>query len=127
MRRNSVTLPPRLSQSTYKTVVSRKTSRISLPTLLLGFFIGIILSISSMVVLFNLGFFDQFYFCPGQANCEECPSFELYVPLLASCLATPSSTLTSTATPDIQATATASCGKFESQFPGTPCPEYSVP
>lgn len=37
----------------------------------------------------------------------------------------PTATLTPappTATPDIQATATASCLAYENQFPGTPCP-----
>lgn len=120
-----MTLPPKLSQSSYNTATTRKTSRLSLPTLLSGIFIGFIISIAFTILLFNMGFFDQFYVCLAEEKCEECPSMDLFAPLLATCVVTPMPT--PTATPDLQATATAACGEFESQFLGTPCPGSSTP
>jgi hypothetical protein len=102
--------------------------------LLAGFLVGILLSVLGAIVLFNVGFFDQFYVCPAPLSVEACPPEDALAPICPTCETavtqeaktielTPSPTITST--PNLGATATAACGEFESQFPGTPCPDFS--
>ncbi len=102
----------------------------------IGILIGIFLSVIVTIIIFNLGFFDQFYVCPPATSVETCPPGDvLALPSPTFTLAptdeakllelTPSPTVTET--PDIGATATAACGAFESQFPGTPCPDSTNP
>lgn len=103
-------------------------------TLLIGIVIGILLSIVGTVIVFNLGFFDQFYVCPAPLNVEACPPEDALPPACPTCALqqteapkvidlTPTPSEAAAATPDIGATATAACSTFQSQFPGTPCPE----
>ncbi|MCJ7569497.1 MAG: hypothetical protein MUO58_18470 [Anaerolineales bacterium] len=105
-------------------------------TLLIGILIGILLSSIATVILYNLGFFDQFYVCPAPVSVEACPPDDVLAPVCPTCMPVPTDgaksldltpTPTFTATPDIGATATAACGSFQSQFPGTPCPDASSP
>jgi hypothetical protein len=111
-----------------------RNRRVMVVTLLVGILIGLLLSVLGTVVLFNFGFFDQFYVCPAPVNIEACPPEDLLAPVCPTC--EPAATVevksveltpspTGTATPDLGATATAACGEFESQFPGTPCPEFT--
>ena len=105
-------------------------------TLSIGILVGILLSSIALAVLFNLGVFDQFYVCPAPVSVEACPPDDVLAPLCPTCMPiptdgakgldlTPSPTITET--PDIGATATAACATFETQFPGTPCPDASNP
>ena len=105
-------------------------------TLGIGILIGILLSLLFMVIFYNLGVFDRFFVCPAPVNVEACPPDDVIGPACPTCMPTPTDeskgldltpSPTITATPDIGATATAACGSFESQFPGTPCPDDSNP
>ena len=105
-------------------------------TLGIGILIGILLSVIVTVILFNLGFFDHFYVCPPATSIETCPPDEVLAQPSPTYTLTPTDAAKSleltpsptfTETPDIGATATAACGVFESQFPGTPCPDSSSP
>jgi hypothetical protein len=113
---------------------SDRNRRVTVVTLLVGILIGILLSVLGTIVLFNVGFFDRFYVCPAPVSVEACPPEDLLAPVCPTCPApatevaksidlTPSPTVT--ATPNLGATATAACGEFEAQFPGTPCPEFT--
>jgi hypothetical protein len=91
----------------------------------IGILIGILLSFIGTVILFNLGFFDQFYLCPPSTSIETCPPDDVLAPLCPTCapaLTAEPKIIIVTPTADIGATATAACGEFESQFRGTPCP-----
>jgi hypothetical protein len=97
---------------------------------------GILLSAIVTVIIFNLGFFDQFYVCPAPESIEVCPPDNVLAQPSPTNTSTPTDepksleltpSPTFTETPDIGATATAACGDFESQFPGTPCPDTSSP
>ncbi len=113
-----------------------RTRRKLILTLGIGILIGILLSFIATVVLYNLGSFDQFYVCPASTSVEACPPDDVIPPVCPTCMPAPTDaaksldltpTPTFTATPDIGATATAACGSFQSQFPGTPCPDTSNP
>ena len=113
-----------------------KTRRKLILTLGIGILIGILFGVIVTVALFNFGFFDQFYVCPAPVSVEACPPDDAIPPVCPTCIPAPTDaaksldltpTPTFTATPDIGATATAACGSFQSQFPGTPCPDASNP
>ena len=113
-----------------------RSRRVFFITLGIGILIGILLSFIVTVLLFNFGFFDQFYVCPAPVSVEACPPDDAIPPVCPTCMPAPTDaaksldltpTPTFTATPDIGATATAACGSFQSQFPGTPCPDASNP
>lgn len=113
------------TQSLQNPVAQRKSSRrLYWIALAVGILIGVVLSVLGTIVLFNLGFFDQFYYCPPSMTVQSCPPEEAKSLDLTP---TPSATPvpSATPTPDLGATATAACGTFESQFPGTPCPDSS--
>ena len=99
--------------------------------LLLGFLLGLLVSLIIGFALWSFGFVRL----PGE-GCPEiptplsCPATSVAPPICPTCAAaitTPiiqvvTATPTATPTPDIAATATAACITFESQFPATPCP-----
>ena len=131
-----MTLQSKIGTSPLGELPPDRNRRLLLITLGIGILIGILLSFIVTVILFNLGFFDQFYVCPAPTSIESCPPDDVLVlpsPTFTfapteeakSLELTPTPTFTETA--DIGATATAACGAFESQFPGTPCPESSSP
>lgn len=96
----------------------------------IGIIIGILLSLFTTIILFNLGFFDQFYSCPAPVSVEACPPGDVLAPQCPTCmpvLTAEPKIVVVTSTPDIGATATAACGTFETQFRGTPCPDTSNP
>ena len=104
---------------------------------LLGFLLGLLVSLIIGFALWSVGFVSL----PGE-GCPEiptplsCPATSVAPPICPTCapaITTPiiqvvtatltsSPTSTATPTPDIAATATAACITFESQFPATPCP-----
>ena len=96
----------------------------------IGILIGILLSLFVTIIIFNLGFFDQFYSCPAQTSIEACPPDDVLAPPCPTCmpaLTAEPKIIVVTSTPDIGATATAACSTFETQFRGTPCPDASNP
>jgi hypothetical protein len=96
-------------------------------------FIGIIIGTLIMSVV-GYGLWVLDYVCIYDVDCPAAQNVEILSPpqdpnLDSLELNVP----TETATPfppdshDLGATATAACGTFESQFPGTPCPDTSNP
>ncbi|MDF1500225.1 MAG: hypothetical protein P1P76_07150 [Anaerolineales bacterium] len=118
-------LPPKGTKPLGK-LAGPNAKRVYIITLLIGLLAGILISTLGTIVLFNLGFFDQFYYCPPSVNVQSCPpedakNLELTPTPTPSVTPVPSAT----PTPDLGATATAACATYESQFPGTPCPDSS--
>ena len=103
---------------------NRSTDALFAFTLIIGVAIGAVLM---TMVGFGLWIFD--YVCVYDVDCpaaQHMPDFaqtatveaqfqELNPPI-------PPGTPEPTLAPDLGATATAACGSFETQFPGTPCP-----
>ncbi len=97
--------------------------------LLLGFLLGLLVSLIIGFAFWRFGFLNL----PGE-GCPEipatatCPATSvapaITTPIIKVVTATLTATPTPTATrtPDLGATATAACIAFESQFPATPCP-----
>jgi len=94
-----------------------------LPTLLLGMFLGALITLLVGGLVFGLGFLPIIEIQDCASVCPPTPGFYPQCPTcppgLDTLLTTPE---TPTATQDISATATAACSTFEGLFPGTPCP-----
>jgi len=105
------------------------SNRVFVMILLIGILMG-------MVIMGLLGYglyFFGYIMIPG----EELPSTvhvtEVKIPVCPTCVSVSEEpkvivvTPTLSPTPDFGATATAACGSFNDQFPGTPCPTLSNP
>ena len=99
--------------------------------LLLGFLLGLLVSLIIGFALWSFGFLSlPGEGCPEIPTTLSCPATSVAPPICPTCapaITTPiiqvvTATPTATPTPDIAATATAACITFESQFPATPCP-----
>ena len=104
---------------------------------LLGFLLGLLVSLIIAFALSMLGFIttggegcpeisinDT---CPAESDspqiCPTCgPSIGTPVIEVVTATLTSTPTQTATPTPNLAETATAACATFESQFPATPCP-----
>ena len=104
---------------------------------LLGFVLGLIVSLIIGFTLWGFGFLIlPGEGCPEISTTGACPATSVAPPICPTCapvITTPpihvvTATLTSTPTPtvtptpNLAETATAACATFESQFPATPCP-----
>ena len=99
--------------------------------LLLGFLLGLLVSLIIGFALLSLGFLNlPGEGCPEIPTTATCPATSVAPPICPTCapaITTPiievvTATPTATPTLDLAATATAACIAFESQFPATPCP-----
>ena len=109
----------------------RSLNKLFVLTLVIGILMGIVLTMAVGYGLYIFEYFDLIWE-PGPEgfDVEASPTFVVSPPVCPTCPpATPETKLLivtatpePTATPDAGATATAACGDFLSQFPGTPCP-----
>lgn len=106
-----------------------KSNRVFVMILLIGMLMG-------MVIMGLLGYgmyFFGYITIPGEALQSTVQITEVKIPVCPTC--EPASqepdvivvTPTLSPTPDYGATATAACGSFNDEFPGTPCPTLSNP
>jgi hypothetical protein len=92
-------------------------------TLILGVVIG-----AACISILGIMAYLMNYVCIGRDGCFSIETVEVWPPLAGIC--PPCESIMGTATPtpspklapDLDATATAACADFSSQFPGTPCP-----
>ncbi len=105
------------------------SSRVFVMTLLIGMLMG-------MVIMGLFGYGLYFFGYVTILDEETQPSAqvtEVRIPVCPTCEAVIEEpevivvTPTLSSTPDVEATATAACGSFNEQFPGTPCPTLSNP
>ncbi len=105
------------------------SNRVFMMILLIGILMG-------MVIMGLLGYgmyFFGYITIPGEEPLSTVHVTEVKIPVCPTC--EPSSeepevivvTPILSPTPDFGATATAACGSFNDQFPGTPCPTLSNP
>jgi hypothetical protein len=113
-----------MQQPRPSSVKGRSTDTLFVFILFIGIAIGAV--IMSMV---GFGLWALDYVCIYDVDCPAAQHVQVFTPtpipdLENSGLNLPEATETplSSPTPDLGATATAACGSFESQFPGTPCP-----
>jgi len=102
-----------------------------LTSFLLGVLLGMTVMLATGTILWGFGILP---IIEVYTDAGACPQTAPFLPLCptcaAACLETPvphgggGETPTATTTPalDLQATVTAACSVFQSQFPGTPCP-----
>ena len=101
-----------------------------LTTLILGIVIG-----AACISIIGITAYIMDYVCVVGDGCFSIETVEVWPPpevmagICPSCeslFGTPTPTASSTATPDLEAIATAACADFGAQFPGTPCPPPST-
>ena len=115
----------------------RKERRFNTLDLLLGFLLGLVVSLVFGLALWVFGALTLGGGgCPEDPTTGTCPESSaaplvcptcapaITTPIIQVVTATPTSTPTQTVTPtpNLVETATAACATFESQFPATPCP-----
>jgi hypothetical protein len=93
--------------------------------LIIGLLIGVLLTLLLGTGLYGLGYLSiGGTRAPLPAACPAAPDLRAVCPPSGFCPTSAACPPTATPppTPNLRATATAACGAFEAQFPGTPCP-----
>ena len=119
--------------TTIGTPMPPRNDRSRLTSFLLGVLLGMTVMLATGTILWGFGILPIIEIYTDQGACPQSAPF---LPMCPTCAAacpetavphgaggdTPTPTGTATPVFDLQATATAACSVFQSQFPGTPCP-----